>query len=51
MKKLFLLFTVLMTSLMMSAQNEASNCYRGYLDAGYTIGVGDYDFGRFEINT
>ena len=34
-----------------SAQNTASGCYRGFVDAGYTIGVGDYDFGRFEVNT
>lgn len=33
------------------AQNTSSNCYRGFVDAGYTIGVGDYDFGRFEIST
>lgn len=34
-----------------SAQNVSSKCYRGFADAGYTIGVGDYEFGRFEINT
>ena len=33
------------------AQNTAYQCYRGFVDAGYTIGIGDYDFGRFEINT
>jgi len=33
------------------AQNTSSNCYRGFVDAGYTIGIGDYQFGRFELNT
>lgn len=30
---------------------QSSNGYRGFADLGYTIGVGDYDFGRFEIST
>lgn len=51
MKKIILLFTVLLASHSMSAQNQTGSCYRGYVDAGYTIGVGDYEFGRFEINT
>lgn len=34
-----------------SAQNVSRNCYRGFVDAGYSVGIGDYDFGRFEINT
>lgn len=25
--------------------------YHGSVDIGYTFGIGDYDFGRFEINT
>jgi hypothetical protein len=25
--------------------------YHGFVDFGYTLGVGDYEFGRFEINT
>ena len=33
------------------AQNLQSNCYRGNVEAGYSVGIGDYDFGRFEINT
>lgn len=34
------------------AQNTSKNCYRGYVDAGYSVGVGDYDdIGRFEVNT
>lgn len=27
------------------------SCYRGFVDAGYDVGIGDYDFGRFVINT
>ena len=33
------------------SQNVSGNCYRGFFDAGYTIGIYDYDFGRFEVNT
>ena len=25
--------------------------YHGFVDLGYTLGIGDYKFGRFEINT
>lgn len=32
-------------------QNVTSNSYRGFVDAGYSIGIGDYEFGRVEINT
>ncbi len=45
------MIAVAIISLTASAQNTASNCYRGFADAGYTIGIGDYDMGRFEINT
>ncbi len=51
MKKVFLLSALLFSVIGLNAQNIARNCYRGYIDAGYSIGVGDYDFGRFEINT
>ena len=34
---------------MLSAQNISSG-YRFFIDGGYTIGIGDYDFGRFEFN-
>ena len=30
---------------------SSNGSYRGYIDAGYSIGVGDYEFGRFEVNT
>ena len=25
--------------------------YKGHVEAGYSVGIGDYDFGRFEVNT
>ncbi|MDO5577583.1 MAG: hypothetical protein Q4F84_10935, partial [Fibrobacter sp.] len=25
--------------------------YHGFADLGYTFGIGDYDFGRFEFNS
>ena len=51
MKKLFVSLTVLFTSQVMMAQNTSGGGYRGFVDGGYTIGIGDYEFGRFEINT
>lgn len=41
---------VLMVGLTVSAQNNCSG-YRGFADLGYTIGIGDYEFNRFEIST
>ena len=52
MKKFLLLFAMLLTFAASQAQdNTFRHGYRGYADLGYTIGVGDYDFGRFEIST
>lgn len=51
MRKILLLAALFSAVLGANAQNTSRNCYRGYVDAGYSIGVGDYDFGRFEINT
>lgn len=52
MKKLFiLLVSVLLFSFNCSAQSISSGNYKGYVDAGYSIGIGDYEFGRVEINT
>ena len=51
MKKYLLILTVLLASQVLYAQNKAGGSYRGFVDGGYTIGIGDYDFGRFEINT
>lgn len=51
MRKVFILAAMLLSSIGSIAQNTAKNCYRGYVDAGYSVGIGDYDFGRFEVNT
>ena len=51
MKKFLSLATLLSIVLFANAQNISKNCYRGYVDAGYSIGIGDYEFGRFEVNT
>lgn len=50
MKKIFLVLAVLLTTLSSFAQ-EQSKGYRGFADLGYGIGVGDYEFGRFSIET
>ena len=52
MKNIFTIAIILaFTITSVNAQNISYNCYRGYVDAGYTFGIGDYDFGRFEVNT
>jgi hypothetical protein len=52
MKKLFILAVLFSSACVtINAQNISSNCYRGFVDAGYAIGQGDYDFGRIEVNT
>ena len=49
-KKSFILAVIMVIALNCNAQSS-SGCYRGFIDAGYSIGVGDYEFGRFEVNT
>lgn len=51
MKKVMFLLCALLASATVSAQDSFQKGYRGYADLGYTIGVGDYEFGRFEIST
>lgn len=51
MRKALMLAALLSCVLYVHGQNVAKNCYRGFVDAGYSIGVGDYEFGRFEVNT
>ncbi len=52
MKKFsFVVFALFAFTQSMSSQNMSEQCYRGFADAGYTIGIGDYEFGRFEVNT
>ena len=49
MKKLLVSLAMVLVSQMMAAQNISSG-YRFFIDGGYTIGIGDYKFGRFELN-
>ena len=46
----FVLSAIMAIALNCNAQSS-NGCYRGFIDAGYSIGVGDYEFGRFEVNT
>ena len=45
----FVLAAIMAIALNCNAQSS-NGCYRGFIDAGYSIGVGDYEFGRFEVN-
>ena len=47
-KRILSLAALLSIVLVANAQNTLKNCYRGFVDAGYSIGIGDYEFGRFE---
>ena len=51
MKKELLLAILLLSFLAIRGQNIPNKCYRGFIDAGYSVGVGDYEFGRVEVNT
>ena len=51
MKRLLTICIMIICMMGSYAQNIASSCYRAYVDAGYTIGMGDYELGRFEVNT
>ena len=50
-KQSFILAGMMAIVLNCSAQSGSNGYYRGFIDAGYSIGVGDYEFGRFEVNT
>lgn len=41
---------VVMTAFTSFAQEQGKG-YRGFAELGYGIGVGDYEFGRFSIET
>lgn len=43
MRKVLFLAVLLLSVIGVFAQNTSKNCYRGYVDAGYSVGVGDYD--------
>lgn len=49
MKKVFLFIAMMAMTIGCFAQTTKG--YHGFADLGYTIGVGDYEFGRFEIST
>ncbi len=51
MKKTLLLLCLIIAGFSAKAQDDSTSGYRGYADLGYTLGVGDYEFGRFEIST
>ena len=50
MKKIILFLAVVLAAFTTYAQ-EQSKGYRGFAEVGYGIGVGDYDFGCFSIET
>lgn len=52
MKRILFICFLSLASFVINAQdNLPSNGYRGFADFGYTVGVGDYEFGRFEVST
>ena len=51
MKKIIFLLCALIAGLSANAQDNFTRGYRGFADLGYTIGIGDYEFNRFEIST
>lgn len=52
MKRILFFIAVCIATITVQAQsNDYGHGYRGFADLGYTFGVGDYEFGRFEIST
>lgn len=51
MKKLFFSAVCALVALCANAQDKFHSGYHGFADLGYTIGIGDYEFGRFELST
>lgn len=52
MKRILFICFLSLASFVINAQdNLPSNGYRGFANFGYTVGVGDYEFGRFEVST
>lgn len=52
MKKILFIILLFFSLTYSYAQVKAFDSgYKGFTDIGYTIGIGDYEFGRFEINT
>lgn len=51
MRKVILMMMCLLASAGMLMAQEQTKGYRGFAELGYGIGVGDYEFGRFSIET
>ena len=51
MKKIAILLAATMALAINSNAQSMQSGYKGHVDAGYSVGIGDYDFGRFEVNT
>ena len=51
MKKIAILLAATMAFAINSNAQSMQSGYKGHVDTGYSIGIGDYDFGRFEVNT
>lgn len=51
MRKIFTALILCFCIIGAQAQNVTSKCYRGFAEVGYTIGMGYYELGRFEIHT
>ena len=51
MKKIAILLAATMAFAINSNAQSMQSGYQGHVEAGYSVGIGDYDFGRFEVNT
>lgn len=50
MKKFMMILAILCAAMTANAQEQGKG-YRGFAEVGYGIGVGDYNFGRFSVET
>ena len=51
MKKIAILLAATMAFAINSNAQSMQSGYKGHVEAGYSVGIGDYDFSRFEVNT
>lgn len=51
MKKIAILLAATIAFAINSDAQSMQSGYKGHVEAGYSVGIGDYDFGRFEVNT
>ena len=47
MKKIAILLAATMAFAINSNAQSMQSGYKGHVEAGYSVGIGDYDFGRF----